>query len=216
MEQPEDTVTNLPRPKPLAAQQRGERAPGPTIFEVQNVSIWYSAFKAVTDVSMSIYENEITAFIGSPRGRKTTVLPAVNPLNDLTRGARAGRGPDGRARLGTGPDRDERHRGLDEGTQVAVHHRHRHAQHAAGHAGQRPHRCLLRARQRDERYPHGRARRVRLDQADLRGPARPPHPGLRHRPDGLSRATARTTAQQPAGLPSHSGALRAVTDETSL
>src|SRR5258708_3669735 len=88
MEQPEDTVTNLPRPKPLAAQQRGERAPGPTIFEVQNVSIWYSAFKAVTDVSMSIYENEITAFIGSSRSGKTTVLRAVNPTDDLLGGAR--------------------------------------------------------------------------------------------------------------------------------
>ncbi len=88
MEQPEDTVTNLPRPKPLAAQQRGERAPGPTIFEVQNVSIWYSAFKAVTDVSMSIYENEITAFIGSSGSGKTTVLRAFNRMNDLVRGAR--------------------------------------------------------------------------------------------------------------------------------
>src|SRR5258708_9942189 len=88
MEQPEDTVTNLPRPKPLAAQQRGERAPGPTIFEVQNVSIWYSAFKAVTDVSMSIYENEITAFIGSSGSGQTTVLPAVHRMDDLLRGAR--------------------------------------------------------------------------------------------------------------------------------
>ena len=42
-------------------------------------------------------------------------------------------------------------------------------------------------RQREERHPHGRARRVRPDPADLRGPGRPPHPGLRHRPDGLSR-----------------------------
>ena len=88
MEQPEDTVTKLPRPEPLAAQQRGERAPGPTIFEVQNVSIWYSAFKAVTDVSMSIYENEITAFIGSSGSGKTTVLRAFNRMNDLVRGAR--------------------------------------------------------------------------------------------------------------------------------
>src|SRR5258707_15624226 len=90
MEQPEDTVTNLPRPKPLAAQQRGERAPGPTIFEVQNVSIWYSAFKAVTDVSMSIYENEITAFIGSSGGGKATRLRGFNPMNDPLRGGRRG------------------------------------------------------------------------------------------------------------------------------
>ena len=46
-----------------------------------------------------------------------------------------------------------------------VHHRHRHAQHAAGHPGQRPHRLLLGAHQRAERYPHRRARRVRPDRA---------------------------------------------------
>ena len=65
---------------------------------------------------------------------------------------------DGRARLGAGPDRDGRHRGPDARDQVPVHHRHRHAQHAAGHAGQRPHRLLLRAPQREERHPHGCAR----------------------------------------------------------
>src|SRR5260370_27056038 len=92
MEQPEDTVTNLPRPKPLAAQQRGERAPGPTIFEAQNVSIWYSAFKAVTDVSMSIYENEITAFIGSSRGGKTHVPRGLYPLDDPRSAARRASG----------------------------------------------------------------------------------------------------------------------------
>ena len=34
-----------------------------------------------------------------------------------------------------------------------VHHRHRHAQHAAGHAGQRPHRLLLRAPRRARAIP---------------------------------------------------------------
>ena len=62
------------------------------------------------------------------------------------------------------------HRGPDARAQVAVHHRHRHPQHAAGHPGQRPHRRLLRARQREERYPHGRARRVRPDQQIFEDP----------------------------------------------
>jgi phosphate transport system ATP-binding protein len=88
MEQPEQNiVTNLPRLKP-AAQQQAERAPGAVIFDVKNVSIWYSAFKAVTDVSLPIYEHEITAFIGSSGSGKTTVLRSFNRMNDLVPGAR--------------------------------------------------------------------------------------------------------------------------------
>jgi phosphate transport system ATP-binding protein len=87
-EQPEqDTMTSLPRPE-VAAQQPAESWPGPPIVDVQNVSIWYSAFKAVADVSLSIYEHEITAFIGSSGSGKTTMLRAFNRMNDLVPGAR--------------------------------------------------------------------------------------------------------------------------------
>ena len=58
------------------------------IFDVQNVSIWYGSFKAVTDVSLPIYENEVTAFIGSSGSGKSTVLRAFNRMNDLVTGAR--------------------------------------------------------------------------------------------------------------------------------
>ena len=42
-----------------------------------------------------------------------------------------------------------------------------------------------------ERHAHRHARRVRPDPADLRGPPGPPHPGLRHRPDGLNQGSIR-------------------------
>jgi phosphate transport system ATP-binding protein len=88
MEQPElNVATNLPRPERTAEQQL-ESATGELIFEMTNVSIWYSAFKAVTDVSMTVHENEITAFIGSSGSGKTTVLRAFNRMNDLVPGAR--------------------------------------------------------------------------------------------------------------------------------
>ena len=88
MEQPEQNiVTNFPRPEPTA-QQQAEPVPGAPIFDVKNVSIWYSAFKAVTDVSLPIYEHEITAFIGSSGSGKTTMLRAFNRMNDLVPGAR--------------------------------------------------------------------------------------------------------------------------------
>jgi phosphate transport system ATP-binding protein len=91
MEQPElHVATNLPRPERTAEQQveSAEPAPGELIFEMRNVSIWYSAFKAVTDVSMTVYEREITALIGSSGSGKTTVLRSFNRMNDLVPGAR--------------------------------------------------------------------------------------------------------------------------------
>ena len=64
-----DIVTRLPRSEPVA-RQPVQPEPGAPIFKVKNVSIWYSAFKAVTDVSLSMYEHEITAFIGSEAARR--------------------------------------------------------------------------------------------------------------------------------------------------
>jgi len=92
MEQPEQDVVeqtvsaNLPRLETRV--QPPSTVPGNTIFEVRNVSIWYGSFKAVTDVSLPIYENEVTAFIGSSGSGKSTVLRAFNRMNDLVPGAR--------------------------------------------------------------------------------------------------------------------------------
>ena len=61
---------------------------GNHVFDANGISIYYSAFRAVTDVSFSIYENEITAFIGPSGCGKTTVLRSLNRMNDLIAGAR--------------------------------------------------------------------------------------------------------------------------------
>jgi phosphate transport system ATP-binding protein len=89
MEQPEDTVTSFRLPEPAAKRDQVEPVPsGTPIFDVKDVSIYYGSFKAVANVSMSIYQNEITAFIGSSGSGKTTVLRAFNRMNDLVAGAR--------------------------------------------------------------------------------------------------------------------------------
>jgi phosphate transport system ATP-binding protein len=93
MEQPEQEAvveqtvsTNLPK---LETTVRAPvLTPTTKIFDVENVSIWYGSFKAVTDVSLPIYENEVTAFIGSSGSGKSTVLRALNRMNDLVPGAR--------------------------------------------------------------------------------------------------------------------------------
>ena len=88
MHEPEhDVVTNFPGPEPVIRQQ-AESLPGTTVFDVRNVSIWYGSFQAVTDVSMEIYEHEITAFIGSSGSGKTTVLRSFDRMNDLVPGTR--------------------------------------------------------------------------------------------------------------------------------
>jgi phosphate transport system ATP-binding protein len=61
---------------------------GAAIFEVLNTSIYYGSFRAVTDVSLTVHENEITAFIGPSGCGKTTVLRSLNRMNDLIVGAR--------------------------------------------------------------------------------------------------------------------------------
>ncbi len=61
---------------------------GTSVFDVKNTSMYYGSFRAVTDVSLTIYENEITAFIGPSGCGKTTVLRSLNRMNDLIVGAR--------------------------------------------------------------------------------------------------------------------------------
>jgi phosphate transport system ATP-binding protein len=103
MEQPEQDVATSQRPEPAlqqdvqasqevqtsqAAAQQADYGPGPAVFHTENVSIYYGSFKAVTDVSLSIYEHEITAFIGPSGCGKTTVLRTLNRMNDLIPTAR--------------------------------------------------------------------------------------------------------------------------------
>jgi phosphate transport system ATP-binding protein len=92
MEQSEqDVVTPLPKPaaledaNPAAA---AEATTGAEVFHTDGISIYYGSFRAVTDVSLTIHENEITAFIGPSGCGKTTVLRTLNRMNDLVAGAR--------------------------------------------------------------------------------------------------------------------------------
>src|SRR5215469_18421944 len=84
--QPTAAGAHLPRAE--VAAKAAEQPTTPVIFSVRNASIYYGSFKAVTDVSLDIHENEITAFIGSSGSGKSTVLRAFNRMNDLVPGAR--------------------------------------------------------------------------------------------------------------------------------
>jgi phosphate transport system ATP-binding protein len=88
MEQPEQKIQlTVPKTTEAAAKQ-DDGFTSAAVFDAKNVSIYYSAFRAVTDVSLTIHENEITAFIGPSGCGKTTVLRTLNRMNDLVVGAR--------------------------------------------------------------------------------------------------------------------------------
>ncbi len=56
--------------------------------ELRNVSVFYSDYRAVANVSLPIRRNKITAFIGPSGCGKSTVLRSINRMNDLVSGAR--------------------------------------------------------------------------------------------------------------------------------
>jgi phosphate transport system ATP-binding protein len=58
------------------------------VFDVQDLSVYYGAFRAVRNVNLPILENEITALIGPSGCGKTTFLRCLNRMNDLIEGAR--------------------------------------------------------------------------------------------------------------------------------
>ena len=92
MGQPEQNISKTELPKPAALQEPQDTPvsdrSGVPILATESVSIYYGSFRAVTDVSLTIHENEITAFIGSSGSGKSTVLRAFNRMNDLVPSAR--------------------------------------------------------------------------------------------------------------------------------
>jgi phosphate transport system ATP-binding protein len=86
-QQDQEVVPKLALPDQVKQGQAASQ-PGVSVFDVQDVSIYYGAFRAVTDVSLSVREHEVTAFIGPSGCGKTTVLRTLNRMNDLIAGAR--------------------------------------------------------------------------------------------------------------------------------
>ena len=60
----------------------------PTVLDLQDLAVYYGAFRAVRGVNMAVRQNEITAMIGPSGCGKSTVLRSLNRMNDLVRSAR--------------------------------------------------------------------------------------------------------------------------------
>jgi phosphate transport system ATP-binding protein len=69
-----------------AAERPAEKAP--LKMELSKVAVFYRAFPAVVDVSMTVPQNQIVAIIGPSGCGKSTLLRSLNRMNDLVPGAR--------------------------------------------------------------------------------------------------------------------------------
>lgn len=57
-------------------------------FDIEHLDLHYGSFHALKDVSLSINENEITAFIGPSGCGKSTLIKTLNRMNDLVEGCK--------------------------------------------------------------------------------------------------------------------------------
>ncbi len=73
-----EAMTTEPTPDPLES----------LVFDVSDLSVYYGAFRAVRNVTLTIRPHEITAFIGPSGCGKTTVLRCFNRMNDFIETAR--------------------------------------------------------------------------------------------------------------------------------
>jgi phosphate transport system ATP-binding protein len=58
------------------------------VFDIRDLNVYYGDFRAVKDITLPVYGNQITALIGPSGCGKTTVLRCLNRMNDLIVGAR--------------------------------------------------------------------------------------------------------------------------------
>jgi phosphate transport system ATP-binding protein len=83
------TVAIAPRPALSEAAVPPSPAPPETgRIEVEDLSLYYGAFRAVRDVSMTIRPRSVTAIIGPSGCGKTTFLRSLNRMHELAMGAR--------------------------------------------------------------------------------------------------------------------------------
>lgn len=84
---PRESPAITVRTNVVAADDAGALSMSP-VFDVEGLSVSYGDFRAVRDVTMTIYARRITAIIGPSGCGKTTLLRCFNRMNDLIESAR--------------------------------------------------------------------------------------------------------------------------------
>jgi phosphate transport system ATP-binding protein len=84
-------ISTPPRPI-VEGSVAAARPDAGVVFDLEQLEVYYGAFRAVRNVTMKIFKNEITALIGPSGCGKTTVLRCFNRMHDVTPGARVAGG----------------------------------------------------------------------------------------------------------------------------
>ncbi len=84
-------MSTLSFSKIMSERGQNGREPGPSQdlqvkFEVKNLSFWYGQTQALFEVSLTISERSVMAFIGPSGCGKSTFLRVLNRMNDLIEG----------------------------------------------------------------------------------------------------------------------------------
>ncbi|GAB5559627.1 MAG: phosphate ABC transporter ATP-binding protein PstB [Synoicihabitans sp.] len=74
--------SKVPSPEPQQSKPTSDVTHAPLI-EISNLDFFYGDSKALHDISLSIPEKEVTAFIGPSGCGKSTLLRCLNRMNDL-------------------------------------------------------------------------------------------------------------------------------------
>jgi len=80
----EPTLQKIIVTQPVNAAQATSAA----LIEINNLSLFYGASRALKDISLTIRERVVTAFIGPSGCGKSTLLRCLNRMNDLIDGVR--------------------------------------------------------------------------------------------------------------------------------
>ncbi len=75
-------------PSPTDAATLAENAQRANVIEVDDLSLYYGAARALKNVKISIREKLVTAFIGPSGCGKSTLLRCINRMNDLIENVR--------------------------------------------------------------------------------------------------------------------------------
>src|SRR5215208_1476556 len=75
-------------PPRLIPEPAAEAQPTESIFDVNGVAVFYGDHRAVTDITLKLRRNQITALIGPSGCGKSTFIRCLNRMNDLIPSAR--------------------------------------------------------------------------------------------------------------------------------
>jgi phosphate transport system ATP-binding protein len=81
MANPDPTVVE-PAEKPVERSPTA-KTPPPLTFEVKNLSLWYGEKRAISDVTLAIASNAVTAIIGPSGCGKSTFIRCLNRMHEL-------------------------------------------------------------------------------------------------------------------------------------